>query len=73
MFTRGSFSKTGSGRNKRCRVCGKGYASRSVTVCKKLKTHTAMNNAGNTCPRVTGPGKGQSPELSRGAGVPPHP
>ena len=28
---------------------------------------------GHTCPRVAGPGKGQSPKLSRRAGVPPHP
>lgn len=39
MFTRGSFSKTGSGHGRRCRARGKVYASRSATVCKKLKTH----------------------------------
>lgn len=45
MFARWSLSKTGIGRIRRCRARGKRYASRSTTVCKKLKTCAAMHNA----------------------------
>lgn len=71
MFTRGSFSKTGSGRNRRCRARGKGYASRSTTVCKKLKTCAAMHNARpHVSPRSRAWQRAEPKALSKGRCTP---
>ena len=73
MFMQWSLSKTESGRNRRCRARSKGYASRSTTVCKKLKTCAAMHNARpHVSPRSRAWQGAEPKALSKGR-VPPHP